>query len=298
VVHIPTCQVQHPLINHVAATVRRAIVDARVSCYSDKAQLGLARYLQVVIERRTQSAQVVLVGHCESAAPLAECLELIRERLGADLHSLWFNANLQSTNAILGPHFERWHGPECVVENFGGSDIYYPPGAFGQSNLEIAQRLIEALQTQVPAGAQIAEFYAGVGAIGLSLLGQAGSLTLNEISPQSLRGLELGIAALDEASRARTRIVPGAAALAAELAGTAGLVIADPPRKGLDEPLLRQLQREPPDLFLYVSCGLESLVRDTKWLTGAGKLRLTSLKAFNQLPYTAHVETLARFERT
>ena len=71
VVHIPSCRVQHPLINQVAAIVRGALVDARISCYSDKAQLGLARYLQVVIERRSQPAQVVLVGHCPTAAPLA-----------------------------------------------------------------------------------------------------------------------------------------------------------------------------------------------------------------------------------
>src|ERR1700722_15437289 len=48
VVHIPNCRVQHPLINRVAAIVRRALVDARVTCYSEKAQLGVARYLQVV----------------------------------------------------------------------------------------------------------------------------------------------------------------------------------------------------------------------------------------------------------
>jgi tRNA/tmRNA/rRNA uracil-C5-methylase (TrmA/RlmC/RlmD family) len=297
VVHIPTCQVQHPLINQVAAVVRSALVDARVSCYSDKAQLGLARYLQVVIERSSQTAQVVLIAHSESAAPLAECLELIRARLGSDLHSLWFNGNLESTNAILGPHFERWCGPESVIENFGGGDIHYPPGAFGQSNLEVAQLLIDELRSQVPAGARIAEFYAGVGAIGLSLLEQAGTLLLNEISPHSLRGLELGLAALSEARRDQIRLVPGTAALAAGLAGEADLVIADPPRKGLDEPLARQLLREPPQRILYVSCDLDSLVRDTAFLTSSGRLRLAFLKAFNQLPYTAHVETLARFDR-
>src|SRR6202140_4676321 len=58
VVHIPNCSVQHPLINRVAAVVRRALVDARVTSYSDKAHLGLARYLQVAVERSSQPAQV------------------------------------------------------------------------------------------------------------------------------------------------------------------------------------------------------------------------------------------------
>ena len=51
VVHIPNCLVQHPLINRVAAVVRKALADAKVTTYSDTAHLGLARYLQVVVER-------------------------------------------------------------------------------------------------------------------------------------------------------------------------------------------------------------------------------------------------------
>src|ERR1700716_1873238 len=46
VVHIPHCSVQHPLINRVAAVVRRALVDTRVTCYSDKDPFGLAPYLR------------------------------------------------------------------------------------------------------------------------------------------------------------------------------------------------------------------------------------------------------------
>lgn len=297
VVHIPNCQVHHPLINHVAAIVRGALAEARISCYSDQAQLGLARYLQVVIERRSQTAQVVLVAHCPTAAPLTECLELIRTRLGPALHSLWFNANLEATNAILGPHFERYHGAESVIEQFGGSEVHYPPGAFGQSNLEIAQILIDELRTQIPAGGRVAEFYAGVGAIGLSVLERVGTIAMNEIGPHSLYGLALGRAALAEAQRTRLSVVPGTAGSASEMATDAQVVIADPPRKGLDQALVHKLAGEPPERFLYVSCGLDSLLRDTTALTAAGRLRLTALKAYNLLPYTTHVETLARFER-
>ncbi len=105
VVHIPHCSVQHPLINRVAGVVRRALVDARVSSYSDKAHLGAARYLQVVVERSSQTAQVVMVANSATPAPLAACFEMIRERLGPELHSLWFNANLERSHTILGPAF-------------------------------------------------------------------------------------------------------------------------------------------------------------------------------------------------
>jgi 23S rRNA (uracil1939-C5)-methyltransferase len=295
VVHIPKCSVQHPLINRVAAVVRRALVEARVTCYSDKAHLGLARYLQVTVERSSQSAQVVIAANCPTPEPLAVCFDLIRERLGPALHSLWFNANEERSNAIFGPRFENWCGPASIVDRFGGAAVHYPPGAFIQNNPEIAERIIAHVRAQIPTGARVAEFYAGSGAIGLSVLSQAGEIRMNEINPHALAGLELGLAALDATERARITVIPGAAGAALAAASDAGVIIADPPRKGLDPELTQHLAENPPERFIYVSCDLESLRSDTARLVSGGKLRLRALRAFNLLPFTDHVETVAQF---
>ncbi len=297
VVHIPNCRVQHPLINRVASVVRRVLVETGVSCYSDRAQLGLARYLQVVVERSSQTAQVVLVANSEPPDPLAACLDLIRERLGADLHSLWFNPNTSVTNTILGTQFTRWHGPASVVERFGGAAVHYPPGAFGQSNLAIADRIIDAVRTVIPAGARVAEFYAGVGAIGLSLLDACARLYLNELGAQSLQGLALGVAGLEASDRSKVTVFDGAALDARQMAAQADVVIVDPPRKGLDPGLSNYLAELAPARLVYVSCGIDSLLSDTARLTASGTLRLAALTAFDLMPFTDHVETLALFER-
>jgi 23S rRNA (uracil1939-C5)-methyltransferase len=297
VVHIPSCSVHHPLINHVAAIVRRALVDTRVSCFSESAHLGLARYLQVVVERSSQTAQVVLVGNSEGIEPLAPCLESIDAQLGRLRHSLWFNANVDRSNTILGPDFSNWSGPPSVVERFGGAAVHYPPGAFGQSNLDIAQQIIEYVRSQIPDGARVTEFYAGVGAIGLSILNQVSQLQINEMNPHSLHGLELGLACLDSADRDKITLIAGAAGAAADAAAGSDTVIVDPPRKGLDPPLTQFLSQQPPQTLLYVSCSLESLRKDIEQLIAHGRLRLAALQAFNLLPFTDHVESVARFER-
>jgi tRNA/tmRNA/rRNA uracil-C5-methylase (TrmA/RlmC/RlmD family) len=297
VVHIPDCVIHHPLVNRVAGVVRRSLVDAGVPVYSEATHGGLARYLQVVVERSSQTAQVVLVGNCPDVEPLAACLDLVRERLDRDLHSLWFNSNCGRTNAILGREFHKWCGTDAVTERFGGPGVRYPPGAFGQNNLEIAERIVQHVRELVPAGARVAEFYAGVGAIGLSLLPGVASIRLNEVSPQSLQGLALGLADLDAADRARVEVVPGSAGDRCSLAAGADVVIADPPRKGLDPPLREQLAAQPPGRLVYVSCGLDSLLADTARLTAGGQLRLAGLTAFNLMPYTGHVETVAHFAR-
>ncbi|HEY4107124.1 MAG TPA: hypothetical protein VGM44_24660 [Polyangiaceae bacterium] len=297
VVHIPHCVVHHPLINRVAEVVRRALVDAKLTCYSDNAHAGLARYLQVVVEQSSQTAQVVLVGNSETPDPFAPFFELVRERLGSELHSLWWNKNTERANTILGSEFERILGPESVVEHFGGHAVHYPPGAFGQNNLEIAARIIEHVRAQIPEGARVAEFYAGVGAIGLSILDRARELRLNEIAPASLLGLNLGLDQLSTTDHAKISVFAGAAGVALSCAESAEVVIADPPRKGLDPELTEFLAERAPERFIYVSCGLESFLSDAAQLCAHGKLRLAALSAYSLLPFTEHVETVAHFER-
>jgi tRNA/tmRNA/rRNA uracil-C5-methylase (TrmA/RlmC/RlmD family) len=297
VVHIPNCVVQHPLINRVAAVVRRALVDAEIAPYTEAVHRGLARYLQVVVERSSETAQVVIVGNSPTVEPFTDCFGLLRDRLGDELHSLWFNSQCERSNTILGRQFTHWCGPPSVVERFGGAAVHYPPGAFGQNNLEIAQHIVEHVREQVPAGSRVAEFYAGVGAIGLSLLPRVSHIRMNEVSPPSLQGLALGLDALTPAEQDKVEVVAGSAGTTAAAARDADVVIADPPRKGLDRELVSQLVDDPPARFVYVSCGLESFLADAGRLTSSGAMRLSSLRAFNLMPYTEHVETVASFDR-
>lgn len=296
VVHIPNCRVHHPLINEVASVVRRALVEARVSSYSDKAHLGIARYLQVAVERSSQTAQVVMVANSATVEPLNDCLALIRERLGERLHSLWFNANTGRGNSVLGSDWQLIQGAEALVESFAGPEVCYPPGAFGQSNLEIAEMIISRVREEIPMGSRVCEFYAGVGAIGLSVIDRTTQLTMNEVSPHSLRGLEMGLARLSTAQRDKVAVNAGTAGASPQMAGEAEVVIVDPPRKGLDVELREFLGVKPPRKLIYVSCDLESLQRDAAALSCAGALRLKSIEAFNLMPFTEHVETLAIFE--
>jgi len=102
------------------------------------------------------------------------------------------------------------------------------------------------------------ELYAGTGAIGLSLCAPGRAPRLQRIAPGSLRGLELGLAALPAPLRQRARFIPGSAAAHASLAPGAQVAIADPPRRGLDAAVLFALCARPPARFIYLSCGLES----------------------------------------
>jgi len=293
-VHIPRCLVHHPVVNRVAAGVRDVLAQHRVPTYSDAAHAGVARYLQIVVERESQRAQVTLVTNGSTPAPLSDVFADLQRTLAEDLHSLWWNGNPERTNTILGPHWQHLHGAPHVTDHSGNARIFYPPSAFGQSNLELAMQLAARVRELGRPSQRITEFYAGVGAIGLGLAEMASTLRLNELGEGSLTGLAHGVTTLPDSVRAKVSVHPGAAGAHARLVAESDFVIADPPRKGLDPELTQALKESPPQRLAYVSCDIDSFERDAAQLLPS--FRLSSLEAFDLFPHTEHLETLAVFE--
>ncbi len=297
IVDIPRCAVHHPVINEVVARVKQAIRATKTPPYAEGPHNGLLRGVQIAIERHSGRAQLVLIANSDTPEPLAPLIEALREDMEAPLHSLWWNGNPTRHNNILGPHWQHIDGPLQIEERVADAHVFYPPDAFGQSNLDLAEALITELGEQVPDGARVAEFYAGVGAIGLGLAPRVASLAMNELGEGSLRGLRAGIDALDPEVGKRCRIVPGEAGTATSMLDDADVVIVDPPRKGLDPALLDALCERPPRQLFYVSCGIDSFARESEALLATGAHDLSHLSAWAFFRHSEHIETLARFDR-
>lgn len=297
IVDVPRCGVHHPRINEAAAAVRRAMREVGAAPYADRPHAGLVRAIQAVVERPSGRVQLVLVTNDASpdtARPLARAVE---RELGDALHSLWWNGNSERTNVILGPHWQRLTGPPAVREEIGGVGVHYPPGAFGQSHLALADRLAARVAGWIPDGSRVLEFHAGCGALGLGWLSRIARLDCNEVAAPGLEGLALGLAERPADERARARVLAGRASEHLDGIGEAGVVVVDPPRRGLEPALLARLAGDPPARLVAVACGLDAFERETAALLAGGRLALAELHAFDLFPFTEHVETLARFER-
>ena len=296
IVDTPRCAVHHPRINEVAAALRRAVRATGTEPYAERPHAGLLRAVQVVVEREAERVQVVLVANSDDPHRLDSLAAALHAELGDLVQGLFWNGNPERTNAILGPHWRLLAGEPMLRERIGDAAVFFPPGAFGQANLPLFERIAARVASWVPLGARVVEFHAGCGALGLRLLSRAARVVMNEREPAALAGLARGLAELAPALRERAEVAPGPAADHAGRVAEADCVVVDPPRRGLDAELLAALRARPPARLVYLSCGLEAFLREAEALAAAG-LVPAELVAVALFPYTDHVETVARFER-
>ncbi len=296
IVDTPHCAVHHPRINEVAAALRRAVRATGAQPYADRPHAGLLRAVQVVVERASGRVQVVLVARSDDPHSLDALGAALQSELGDLVQGLFWNGNPARTNAILGRDFRLLAGEPMLRERIADATIFLPPGAFGQANPPLFERIAARVAGWIPAGARVVEFHAGCGALGLGLLSRASLVAMNEREPAALDGLARGLEELPPTLRERAELLPGPAAEHAERVSSADCVVVDPPRRGLDPELLAALCARPPARLVYVSCGLDAFLREADALTAAG-LVPAELVGVELFPYTEHVETVALFER-
>ena len=73
-------------------------------------------------------------------------------------------------------------------------------------------------------------------------------------------------------------------------------MLIDPPRDGAVE-LVKSVASAPPRRIVYVSCNPATLARDASILVHEQDYALTAAGVVNMFPHTAHVESMAVFDR-
>jgi 23S rRNA (uracil1939-C5)-methyltransferase len=181
-------------------------------------------------------------------------------------------------------------------------ELLLDAGVFFQSNGIMLEALIADLE-RISRGADLslpmADIYAGVGTFTAFLGGGFPGVDLVEenrtaldIARKNAPGRGRRFFALRENQWVEQIRQPGGRGKG----GIYGFAVADPPRQGLSKPLRRWLCEAGPPLFAYVSCDPATLARDSGELL-RGSYGLSSLGFYDFYPQTAHIESLAVFER-
>jgi 23S rRNA (uracil1939-C5)-methyltransferase len=176
-----------------------------------------------------------------------------------------------------------------------GVRIHFRPTDFTQVNHAMNRVLVSrALRLLDPQpGERIADLYCGLGNFSLPLarrgaevLGFEGNRELVERARQNAAANGL-VAQFEVMDLFKDSIAPF---------GAFQKILLDPPREGAIE-IVKALPRDWPRRMLYVSCDPATLARDAGVLVHTQGFRLAAAGVVNMFPHTAHVESIALFER-
>lgn len=222
---------------------------------------------------RKQQVGLVIDGGYSAGQP-----DRLRE-LVPELQSIWHRSQGATQHALLA-------GAASFAEIWLEEELALNGATFLQVNRAAAEQLEQHVleRAQANGTSTVIDAYCGVG-LHARRLARLGCTVV---------GIELDVAAVAEAERdaptgltfviARTEdVLPDYLPV--------DLVIVNPPRAGLAEPVTRTLTANPPARIIYVSCDPATLARDLARL--APTFQLQAMRCFDLFPQTTHVETVA-----
>jgi len=209
---------------------------------------------------------------------------------------------LQSKGPDTAVRFHPLPGPRLsyTLPEFG-LELEFRPTEFTQVNHAVNRVLVRrAIRLLDPRpGERIADLFCGLGnftlpmaSLGAAVVGIEGSAALVARGRESALGnglahrVEFAVANLFECTE--------------ESLGRLGhldKMLIDPPREGAIEVVKALGSEGGPKRIVYVSCNPATLARDAAVLTGVKGYRFRAAGAVNMFPHTAHVESIAVFER-
>lgn len=299
---IPLCLVHHVKINQVILHIEQWMKHHALKPYQEKDHSGDLRYLQCVVERSTGKVQVVFVlNFADFSSSQGQywhtlLLKLAQTSDPSLFHSIWVNFNNRATNTIFSDNWQLVWGEEFVWERFGEITVCFQPANFAQANLDLFEELLQKIREWIPDGAKVAEFFAGVGVIGLFIASKCAWVRCGEVNPHAEHCFILSQTQLPAAVKEKISFNTGSDEQTLHLMQGADVVIVDPPRKGLSESFIKTLKYSSVNQLIYVSCGWESFKKNHQQLTLDG-WKLEDLDGYAFFPGSNHIELLARFTR-
>lgn len=217
---------------------------------------------------------------------------LFREFADANSVQVWLQPRGPDSAALFHPV----PAPELfyALPEFG-LRIAFRPTDFTQVNHAVnrllVSRAIRLLEPQ--SGERIGDLFCGIGNFtlpiatrGAQVIGIEGSAALVERARQNAHANGL-VAQFETGNLFEPNFAPF---------GAFDKLLLDPPREGAIE-LAKALPDAWPRRIVYVSCDAATLARDAGVLVNTRGFRLAAAGVVNMFPHTAHVESIALFER-
>lgn len=290
------CLIQTNLADDILLECKNLMEKYKIAPYDEDRRRGIIRHVLVRVGVHTNEAMIVLVTN---EIDFHNRKLLVKELLKKfpNVKTIVQNINTRDTNVILGEKEFVLFGKGYIEDTILGVKFRISAKSFYQVNpLQTEVLYSKAIEMAKLDGNQtVLDAYCGIGTIGLIASKHAKQVVGVEIVKQAIVDAKNN-AKLNNINNA-SFVCDDASKFIVDLAKVnekMDVVFLDPPRKGLDIPLIESLLKLEPNKIVYVSCNPSTLARDLALFTC--KYEIKEVQPVDMFPHTYHVETVVLLE--
>ena len=300
VLAIEKCWLQDDISNRIRNAVRDYAYQHNYSFINLRTHEGMLRNM-IVRTSTTGELMVILICKIEKEEEMAlfkQMLQYIADTF-PEITSLLYIINNKCNDTITDLEVHTFKGKDHIFEEMEGLRFKVGPKSFYQTNSAQAYELYKVARdfADLRPGDVLYDLYTGTGTIANFCAARCARVVGVEYVPEAiadakvnseLNGIENTVfyagdmkAVLDDGFVAAN--------------GRPDVIILDPPRAGVDEPVIEVILRAAPERIVYVSCNPATQARDLQLMDAA--YRVEAVQPVDMFPHTHHVENVVKLVR-
>ena len=297
VLDIAHCYLQEDPSNQIRLAIKEFALANDYTFFDLRNQTGSLRSL-IIRTSSTGDIMVILIFYKEEQTRINQMMDFIKTSFPA-ISSLYYVINPKANDTVYDQEHVLYSGSKHLRENYGGLVFSAGPKSFFQTNSAQAEVLYcTALQmAELKPDDVVYDLYTGVGSIAL----QASQHCKKVI------GIETVAEAIEYAKQnAADNSIKNAEFFAGDVRdvlndefiahhGRPDVIITDPPRNGMDLPVVNKILEIAPQKIVYISCNPATQARDLELMKAQYEIK--AVQPVDMFPHTWHVENIVVLER-
>ena len=297
VLDIRKCWLQPDPSNDIRLETKRFCLEHGYTFHNARTHEGLMRNM-VVRTASTGEIMVVVVFGADDRPKIEALLDHLAARF-SEIVSLFYVVNTKFNDSTGDLDAVCYRGKDHIVEEMEGLRFKVGPKSFYQTNSAQACELYKVARGFADLGPDdvLYDLYTGTGTIANFCARHCRRVVGIEYVPEAIEdakanSLANGIGNTAFYAGDMKEVLDDAFV---EANGRPNAVILDPPRAGVDAPVIDVILRAAPERIVYVSCNPSTQARDLALLDDA--YRVEAVQPVDMFPHTHHVENVVKLVR-
>ena len=297
VLDIEKCWLQADPSNAIRLEIKRFCVEHGYEFYHAREHSGLMRNIVI---RTASTGEIMLIVVFNSDDK--ERIEALMSHLHTtfpEITSLIYMVNTKWNDSLGDQEPILYAGKDHILEEMEGLQFKVGPKSFYQTNSEQAYELYKVARdfADLKPEETLYDLYTGTGTIANFCASRCHKVVGIEYVPEAIEDAKVN-SAMNRIENTTFYAGDMKAVLNDDFVAKNGrpdVIILDPPRAGVDEPVIDVILRAAPERIVYVSCNPATQARDLALMDGL--YRVEAVQPVDMFPHTHHVENVVKLVR-